>query len=99
MDGPFEMGIFSVKHMQMDNRLVHRATVLREWMGTESYALVQAMLKEVHAQRMDMLVTGTKEQFDQNVGHIMGLTEAIRLAEQTILDEVRQRPQEVSHAR
>src|SRR3972149_4169996 len=76
----------------MDNRLVHRATVLREWMGTESCALVQAMLKELHAQRMDLLISGTKEQFDQNVGHIMGLTEAIRLAEQTILDEVRQRP-------
>ena len=81
----------------MDNRLVHRATVLREWMGTESYALVQAMLKELHAQRMDMLVTGTKEQFDQNVGHIMGLTEAIRLAEQTVLDEARQRPREDAH--
>ena len=81
----------------MDNRLVHRATVLREWMGTESYALVQAMLKESHAQRMDMLVTGTKEQFDQNVGHIMGLTEAIRLAEQAVLDEARQRPREDTH--
>ena len=82
----------------MDNRLIHRATVLREWMGTESYALVQAILKELHAQRMDMLVTGTKEQFDQNVGHLLGLTDAIRLAEQTILDEARQRPREVSHA-
>lgn len=82
----------------MDNRLVTRATILREWMGTESYALVQAMLKELHVQRMDMLVTGTKEQFDQNVGHIMGLTDAIRLAEQTVLDEVRQRPREVEHA-
>jgi len=82
----------------VDNRLVHRATVLREWMGTESYGLVQAMLKELHAHRMDMLLSGTKEQFDQNVGYIMGLTEAIRLAEQTILDETRQRPREVSHA-
>jgi len=82
----------------VDNRLIHRATVLREWMGTESYALVQAMLKELHARRMDMLVTGTKEQFDQNVGHLLGLTEAIRLAEQTVLDEARQRPREVSHA-
>jgi len=82
----------------VDNRLIHRATVLREWMGTESYALVQAILKELHAQRMDMLVTGTKEQFDQNVGHLLGLTDAIRLAEQTVLDEARQRPREVSHA-
>ena len=82
----------------MDNRLTHRATVLREWMGTESYALVQMMLKELHVQRMDLLVSGTKEQFDQNVGHIMGLTDAIRLAEQTVLDEVRQRPRETAHA-
>ena len=83
----------------MDNRLLHRATVLREWMGTESYALVQAMLQELHAQRLDLLVTGTKEQFDHHVGHLMGLTEAIRLAEQTVfLDEPRQRPREVSHA-
>ena len=77
---------------------MQRASILRDWMGTESYALVPAMLKELHARRMDMLVTGTKEQFDQNVGHIMGLTEAIRLAEQTVLDEVRQRPREVSNA-
>ena len=82
----------------MDNRLTHRATVLQEWMGTESYALVQVMLKELHVRRMDLLVSGTKEQFDQNVGHIMGLTDAIRLAEQTVLDEVRQRPREASHA-
>lgn len=82
----------------MDRRLVYRATILREWMGTESYRMVQDMLRELHAHRMQLLITGTKEQFDQNVGHLLGLTEAIRLAEQTVLDEARQqRPQEVVH--
>ena len=82
----------------MDNRLVHRATVLREWMGTESYALVQSILKERHAEKMQDLLRDGKDKFDQNVGHILGLTEAIRVAEQAVLEEGRQRPREVSHA-
>ena len=83
----------------MDNRLTHRATLLKEWMGTESYALVQTILREMHAQRMDLLITGTREQFDHNVGYLMGLTDAIRLAEQVVLDEMRQRPKEANGAR
>ena len=82
----------------MDNRLVHRATVLREWMGTESYALVQSILKERHAEKMQDLLRDGKDKFDQNVGHILGLTEAIRVAEQAVLEEGRQRPREVEHA-
>ena len=82
----------------MDNRLIHRATVLREWKDTESYEIVQAILKERHAEKMQDLLRDGKDKFDQNVGHLLGLTEAIRLVEQTGLDEVRQRPREVSHA-
>ena len=83
----------------MDNGLTHRATVLREWMGTESYALVQAILRERHAERMTALISGTREQFDNNIGYLLGLTDAIRLAEQAVLDEARQRPEEVNGAR
>ena len=79
----------------MDRALTYRATLLAEWMGSESYQLVQEMLREAHARRMEFLLTGGRDRFDENVGYLAGLTEAIRLAEQTVLDEQRQRAQEV----
>ncbi len=78
----------------MDNRLTYRATLLKEWMGSESYALVQTMLKEIYESATESVIHGTKEHFDSNAGYLRGLMTALRLAEQVVLDESRQRPQE-----
>lgn len=76
----------------MDNRLTYRATLLTDWMGSESYALVQTMLKEIYDSATESLIHGTTEQFDSNAGYLRGLMTAIRLAEQVALDESRQQP-------
>lgn len=78
----------------MDNRLTYRATLLKDWMGSESYALVQTMLQELYDRRIQGLIGDGAAQHDRHVGHLFGLQEALRLAEQTVLDEQRQRPQE-----
>lgn len=82
----------------MDNRLVHRATVLREWKGSESYAIVQDVLKELYEDRLLTLLSGTKEEFDRSLGRLLGIEAAMRVADQVLLDETRQRPREDSHA-
>jgi hypothetical protein len=78
----------------VDRGLTYRATLLKEWMGSESYALVQTMLRELCEQRVHYLRTEGKELHDTHAGVWTGLTLALNLAEQTILDESRQRPQE-----
>jgi len=81
----------------VDSRLTYRATVLRDWKGSESHDLVQAMLQELYAARLQCLLQETKETFDRHVGYLEGVMAAQRLVDQTILDETRQRGG--SHAR
>lgn len=82
----------------MDNRLVHRATVLREWKGSESYAIVQDLLKELYEECLRHLLSGTKDEFERSLGRLLGIEAAMRVADQVLLDEGRQRPREESHA-
>jgi len=64
--------------------------VLREWKGSESHDLVQAMLAELYAARLACLLEETKDTFDRNVGYLEGVMAAQRLVEQTMLDASRE---------
>ncbi len=80
-----------------DLGLPHRASILREWKDTESYAIVQVLLEEESKKAMEALITEGSAKHDTNAGVLRGLGIAMRLADQVILDESRQRPQEAVH--